>query len=149
MDLIGKIGRIGEEGKMAKVLIVEDDLAISNLYKAKLTKEGFTVFTAYNGKEGLEAVKKDNPDIILLDVMMPVMSGFEMLKALRNIKEYKETPVIILSNYGETDQMTEGFLDGATDYLIKVEHTPDDVVQIVTDTLDSGANVIADAFEDK
>jgi DNA-binding response OmpR family regulator len=132
---------------MAKVLIVEDDLSISNLYKAKLSKSGFTVYTAYNGKEGLEETTKHHPDIILLDVMMPIMDGFEMLKKLRGTKGFEETPVIILSNYGETDQMTEGFLDGATDYLIKVEHTPEDVVQIVKDTLDSGANIIADSFD--
>lgn len=133
---------------MAKVLIVEDDESIRNLYKTKLQNSGFDVEAAENGQKGLEVAKKFNPELILLDVMMPVMDGFEMLKQLRKIKDFEETPVIILSNYGEVDQMTEGFTTGATDYLVKAEHTPSDVVDIVNDTLSNSGNLIAEAFKD-
>lgn len=135
---------------MAKrcVLIVEDDPSIQNLYRTKLENSGFEVLTGNNGVEGLQAMEKKTPDIVLLDVMMPVMNGFEMLKKMRDKKEWEELPVIILSNYGEVDQMTEGFTSGATDYLIKAEHTPSDVVEIVTDTLENGGNLLAPAFND-
>lgn len=130
-----------------KILIVEDDNSIRVLYQTKLVNSGFEVQTAENGELGLEVAKKFVPDMILLDVMMPVMNGFEMLKRLRKVKGFEETPVIILSNFGEVDQMTEGFTTGATDYLIKAEHTPSDVVDIVKTTLENSGNLIAKAFE--
>lgn len=130
----------------SKILIVEDDDSIRNLYNTKLTNSGFDVEVAENGQIGLEKAKKFVPELILLDVMMPVMDGFEMLKRLRKEKGFEETPVIILSNYGEVDQMTEGFTTGATDYLVKAEHTPSDVVDIVRDTLENSGNLIAKAF---
>ena len=135
---------------MAKtnVLIVEDDDSIRNLYALKLGKSGFDVLQAENGGKGLEMAKKQLPDIILLDVMMPVMNGFDVLKALRKNKDTTETPVIILSNYGEVDQMTNGFTAGATDYLIKAEHTPQDVVEIVNDTLRNKGNIAGIAFQE-
>lgn len=131
-----------------RILIVEDDDSIRNLYSIKLKNSGFEVETAENGKIGLDMCKKFNPELILLDVMMPVMDGFEMLGKLRKVKEFEDTPVIILSNYGEVDQMTEGFTTGATDYLVKAEHTPSDVVEIVENTLETSGNLIAEAFKD-
>ena len=135
--------------KSAKLLIVEDDKSIRDLYEIKLNKAGFEVFTADNGGVGWDMAQKELPDVILLDVMMPIMNGFEMLKKLRNKTETKEIPVIILSNYGEVDQMTQGFLVGATDYLIKAEHTPTDVVDIVNETLKNQGNIAGVAFQDE
>lgn len=132
----------------AKILLVEDDDSIRNLYSTKLTKEGYAVDMAENGAVGLKKAQETIPDIILLDVMMPIMNGFEVLKKLREDKKTEEIPVIILSNYGEVDQMTEGFISGATDYLIKAEHTPADVVDIVESTLSTGKNIVAPAFDD-
>jgi DNA-binding response OmpR family regulator len=103
--------------KTAKLLIVEDDKSIRDLYEIKLTNAGFVVITANDGGTGWDMAQKESPDLILLDVMMPVMNGFEVLKRLRKDKNTKDIPVIILSNYGEVDQMTQGFLVGATDYL--------------------------------
>jgi len=134
--------------KDIKILLVEDDKSIRDLYEIKLNKSGFTVVTAENGGIGWDLAQKELPDIILLDVMMPVMNGFEVLKKLRNNKDTKEIPVIILSNYGEVDQMTQGFLVGATDYLIKAEHTPSDVVDIVNETLKNNGNIAGVAFQD-
>lgn len=135
--------------KNAKLLIVEDDKSILDLYNLKLTKVGFNVFTAENGEKGWELAQKELPDLILLDVMMPVMNGFEVLKKLREKKETANIPVIILSNYGEVDQMTKGFLVGATDYLVKAEHTPSDVVDIVNETLKTKGNIAGVAFQDE
>lgn len=131
-----------------KILIVEDDKSIRELYALKLEKSGFDVSTAEDGGKGLDTAKKVIPDIILLDVMMPVMNGFEVLKELKKDKNLAETPVIILSNFGEVDQMTQGFVVGATDYLIKAEHTPSDVVEIVNETLKNKGNIAGVAFKD-
>lgn len=135
--------------KGAKILIVEDDKSIRDLYAIKLNKVGFTVFTAEDGGKGWDAIQKEHPDMILLDVMMPVMNGFEVLKKIRNNDATKDTPVIILSNFGEVDQMTQGFLVGATDYLIKAEHTPSDVVDIINETLKTKGNIGGAAFQDE
>lgn len=135
--------------KNTKILIVEDDKSIRDLYEIKLNKVGFDVKTAEDGGAGWEIAQKELPDLILLDVMMPVMNGFEVLKKLRGKKETAEIPVIILSNYGEVDQMTQGFLVGATDYLIKAEHTPSDVVEIVNETLKTKGNIAGIAFQEE
>ncbi len=131
-----------------RLLIVEDDKSIRDLYTIKLEKCGFEVLGAEDGGQGLEMAMKELPDIILLDVMMPVMNGFEVLKRLRKNPDTMETPVIILSNFGEIDQMTNGFTAGATDYLIKAEHTPSDVVEIVNETLKNKGNIAGVAFND-
>lgn len=135
--------------KEIKILIVEDDKSIRDLYEIKLNHSGFNVFTAEDGGKGWDLAQKEKPDLILLDIMMPVMNGFEVLKKLRKDKETKDIPVIILSNYGEVDQMTQGFLVGATDYLIKAEHTPSDVVEIVNETLKNNGNIAGVAFQDE
>ena len=135
--------------KKIKLLIVEDDKSIRDLYEIKLNKVGFEVLTADNGGVGWDMIQKELPDLILLDVMMPVMNGFEVLKKLRNNKDTKDIPVVILSNYGEVYQMTQGFLVGATDYLIKAEHTPSDVVDIVNETLKNKGNIAGVAFQDE
>lgn len=134
--------------KDTKILIVEDDKSIRELYELKLNKAGFNVVTAEDGGKGLDAAVKENADLILLDVMMPVMNGFEVLKKLRENASTKETPVIILSNYGEENEITQGFLVGATDYLIKAEHTPSDVVDIINETLKNNGNIAGVAFKD-
>lgn len=134
--------------KAIKVLIIEDDAQILDVYKKKFELSKFDVFTAQNGVEGVKAAKENHPDIILLDVMMPVMNGFEAIEKIKKDKDIAEIPVIFLSNYGEVDQMTEGFVNGAVDYLIKAEHTPSDVVNIVKDTLENNNNLIAPAFDE-
>lgn len=132
-----------------KLLLVEDDKSIRDLYEIKLNKAGFEVITADDGGKGWDLVQSEKPDLVLLDIMMPVMNGFEVLKKMRKTKELAETPVVILSNYGEVDQMTQGFLVGATDYLIKAEHTPSDVVDIVNETLKNKGNIAGVAFQDE
>jgi two-component system alkaline phosphatase synthesis response regulator PhoP len=134
--------------KAIKVLIVEDDTQILDVYKKKFELSKFEVFTAQNGVEGVKATKEHHPDIILLDVMMPTMNGFEAIEKIKKDKDTADIPVIFLSNYGEVDQMTEGFVNGAVDYLIKAEHTPSDVVNIVKDTLENNNNLIAPAFDE-
>jgi len=133
---------------MTKILIAEDDIQIADLYDRKFEKSGFDVILAGNGEEAVKRAKKESPDIILLDVMMPIMNGFEALKELKKLPETKEIPIIIVSNYGELPNVTAGLNFGAEDYLIKVEHTPEETVEIVKDILEKKTPIIKRAFED-
>ena len=132
----------------AKILIAEDDLPLLELYDKKFTKSGYEVVRAEDGGVAVEKAKSENPDIILLDVMMPVMNGFEVLKKVKNMPECESTPVVILSNYGEMPNITEGLMDGAVEYLIKVEHTPEEVVEVVADALKERESLIGKAFKE-
>ena len=115
----------------AKVAIVEDDQAISQMYRIKFEAEGFEVETAENGKLGLEMAEKMRPDIILLDLMMPEMSGDEMLKTMRATDWGKETKVIILTNMGEQEAPPILMELGVNKFIVKAEMTPRQVAEMV------------------
>lgn len=114
------------------ILIVEDDSVLQEMYSEKFGMEGFEVEKASTGKEGLSKLKKNTPDIILLDILMPDMNGLEMLKEMKKTRDYRDIPVILLTNLGESkiDMDQElSFALGIKDYLIKTKHTPEDVVK--------------------
>jgi DNA-binding response OmpR family regulator len=115
----------------AKVAIIEDDLAISQMYRIKFEMEGYSVETAENGKVGLDMVEKFKPDIILLDLMMPEMTGDQMLAKLRKESWGKGIKVIILTNKGETEAPST--LEGldVKKYIVKAEMTPRQVADLV------------------
>jgi DNA-binding response OmpR family regulator len=117
---------------LKKILIVEDDAILLEMYKDKFVTEGFEVITAINGKEGLEKTLEQKPNIIILDLMMPVMSGESMLKKIREFPQFKRLPVIVLTNAGEVDniRLTKRY-DDACDFLIKSNVSIDDVVDKV------------------
>ncbi|MBW6431770.1 response regulator [Patescibacteria group bacterium] len=135
-------------GGKRKILIVEDDEALLNLYDKKFANCGFSVIRAEDGEIGVSKAKEERPDVILLDVMLPVMNGFEVLKVLRKENILENTPVVILSNYGETQNVTEGLVSGAVEYLIKVEHTPEEVLNIVNDALLEKESLVGKAFKE-
>ena len=116
---------------MSKVAIVEDDQAISQMYRIKFEAEGYRVETAANGKLGLALIESMRPDIILLDLMMPVMNGDEMLKQLRATSWGKNIKVIILTNVGE--QEAPDGLDKleVRRFIVKAEMTPRQVAEMV------------------
>jgi len=114
-----------------KVLIIEDDAMISGMYKTRLEQEGYAVVTADNGGQGLEVAVREKPDLILLDVMMPMMDGFALLQELRLKSTFKETPIIMLTNLGTTEDKEKGEKFGATDYLVKANLTPSQVSEHV------------------
>jgi len=116
---------------MAKIAIIEDDQAISQMYRIKFETEGYEVETANNGKLGLELAGKMRPDIILLDLMMPEMNGDEMLKKLRATSWGKHIKVIILTNVGE--QEAPDILEklGVQRFIVKAEMTPRQVAEMV------------------
>jgi DNA-binding response OmpR family regulator len=120
-----------------KIAIVEDDNAISQMYRIKFETEGYTVDTAENGKLGLELCEQMKPDIILLDLMMPEMRGDEMLEALRKTTWGKNTKVIILTNMGEQEIPEDVKSMGVADIILKADMTPRQVADIVKKVLGS------------
>ena len=113
------------------VLIVEDDQMILDMYCIKLQIEGYDVMTAPNGKVGFEMAKEKNPHLILLDVIMPEMDGFSVLRKLKNEEITQSIPVILLTNLGQDGDVQKGYQLGAVDYLIKANYTPSQVVEKV------------------
>lgn len=120
---------------MPKIAIIEDDQAISQMYRMKFEAEGFEVETAANGKLGLELVDKMRPDIILLDLMMPEMTGDEMLVKLRATDWGKNIRVIILTNMGEQEAPVVIKTLGVKRFIIKAEMTPRQVAEMVKNEL--------------
>ena len=115
----------------AKIAIVEDDQAISQMYRIKFEAEGYTVETAENGKLGLELAESMKPDIILLDLMMPEMNGDEMLAKLRKTPFGKSTKVIILTNMGEQEIPEQVNKLGVVAVILKADMTPRQVAELV------------------
>ena len=116
---------------MKKIAIIEDDQAISQMYRMKFENEGYEVETAENGEIGLELIKKMKPDMILLDVMMPVMNGDEMLAKLRSEPWGKDTKVIVLTNIGEQELPKNLASLDVLDVILKAELTPRQVADKV------------------
>lgn len=116
---------------MPKVAIIEDDQAISQMYRIKFEAEGFEVETAENGRLGLELIEKMRPDIILLDLMMPEMTGDEMLQELRTKEWGKDITVIILTNMGEQEAPAIVRQLNVKRFIVKAEMTPRQVAEMV------------------
>lgn len=120
---------------MTKIAIIEDDPVISQMYRMKFEADGFDVQLANNGKRGVALVGAFSPDIILLDLQMPEMSGDEALAEIRKKSESKNTPVIILTNLGEEEAPKSLRALGIHSYIVKAELTPRQVVQRVKEAL--------------
>jgi len=114
-----------------KVLVVEDDFFVRDLYSRELNREGFEVSAAEDGAEGLLKAIEEKPDIILLDIMLPKMSGLDVLKKVKEKEETKNIPVVLLTNLGQESVIREGFTLGAVGYLIKAAYTPTQVIEEV------------------
>ncbi|MDD5032160.1 MAG: response regulator [Patescibacteria group bacterium] len=116
-----------------KVLLVEDDSFLRDICAKKLTKEGFQVFEILDGEEALKNLEKIEPDIILLDIILPTVNGFEVLEKIRANKDKKisKTPVIMLSNLGQEEDVKKALGLGANDYLIKAHFTTEEIIEKV------------------
>ncbi len=102
-----------------KVLVCDDERHIVRLIQVNLEKQGYQVVTAYDGKDGLEKIRAEKPDLVVLDVMMPYMDGFEVLKTLRKEPETENLPVIMLTAKAQDKDVFEGYHYGADMYLTK------------------------------
>ncbi|MDO8592616.1 MAG: response regulator [bacterium] len=109
------------------ILVVEDDSMISSMYKTKFEADGFNVLTAEDGAFGLELAKKEKPDIIMLDIILPQLDGFSVLEEVKKDKATKKIPVIMLTNLGTNEDKIKGQKMGAVDYLVKASLTPGQV----------------------
>jgi CheY-like chemotaxis protein len=114
----------GQAEEPIDVLLVEDDAAIREMFRLRLALDGYRVTTAADGAEGIATAKALLPDIIFLDVQMPKKDGFEVLMELRADPSTVHIPVIILSNYDQSELIKRGLALGATEYLIKSSTTP-------------------------
>lgn len=122
---------------MSKIAIVEDDAAISQMYRIKFEAEGFEVDTAENGKVGLALIQDMKPDIVLLDLMMPEMDGEEMLTKLRSEPWGKDIKVIILTNMGESEAPASIKSMNVESFILKANMTPRQVAELVKEHLSS------------
>ncbi|MFA6410860.1 MAG: response regulator [Candidatus Buchananbacteria bacterium] len=118
-----------------KILIIEDELSLLQALVDKFKMEKFLVVSAKNGKEGLELAKKEKPDLILLDIIMPITDGITMLEQLRQDEWGKEVPVMVLTNLNDIEKTSEALKSGVRDYLVKTDWKLDDVVKKVKDKL--------------
>ena len=122
---------------LTKILIIEDDSFLLQMYVAKLEMEGFSVISATDGEKGLRLVKKEKPDIVLLDLLLPKMDGFHVLEELKKDPEVKDIPVLVLTNLGQKDDVERCFNLGAVDYLIKAHFVPGEVITRIKSILAS------------
>lgn len=121
--------------KKAKILLIEDERVLCEMYQLKFKVAGLNLLVAYGGFEGLDLAKKEKPNLILLDIRMDDLDGFEVLKRLKADPSMAHIPVFLLTNMGEKDNATKGIDLGAEMYLIKAELLPQGVVDKVTDRL--------------
>lgn len=122
---------------MAKnILIIEDDDFFRELVKKKFSSKELHVFEAIDGEKGIEAIKEKKPDLILLDLLLPNVDGFEVLVKIKSDPETSSIPVIILSNLGQQEDIERGLKLGAIDYLIKSQFDIDQVIEKIKNILE-------------
>jgi len=113
---------------MTKILIIEDDLFLRDLAYQKLQSAGFEAHQAADGEEGFKKIIEVKPDLVLLDIVLPGIDGFEILRRKKDNPEISSIPVVILSNLGQKEEIEQGLSLGAKDYLIKAHFTLDEII---------------------
>lgn len=120
---------MANKSEKSKILIVEDDNFLIKAYQIKFDREGLRVIIARNGAEGLETAKAELPQLILLDLMLPKMDGFEFLGLIKKDEKLKNIPVLVLSNLGQKSDVDKAMALGAVEYFIKTEYTLEDIIK--------------------
>jgi DNA-binding response OmpR family regulator len=126
------------EAKARRVLLVEDDRFLRKAAEATLRQHGFQVLTAMDGEEGLRLAQAERPDLVLLDLIMPKMQGFEVLRILKQDQATAGIPVIILSNLGQDRDVQQAMEAGAVAYYVKASLSLQDLVKRIGETLEGG-----------
>lgn len=114
---------------MKSILLVEDDPFLIDIYSQKLTKAGFKVEVAQNGKSALQSLQKRKPQLVILDIVLPGIEGWEVLRKIKKDRSLANLKVVILSNLGQKEEVEKGLKLGAVKYLIKAHYTPSEVVR--------------------
>jgi len=117
------------------ILIVEDDKFLRDLMNQKLLREGFNTEEAVDGEQGVQKIKEAKPDLVLLDLILPGIDGFEVLSKIKEDPSLAAIPIIVLSNLGQKDDIERGLQLGAKDYLIKAHFTPGEVIEKIKNIL--------------
>ncbi|MDP3934799.1 MAG: response regulator [Candidatus Giovannonibacteria bacterium] len=125
----------GSAKEGAKILIVEDDKFLRDLIVQKLKREGFATSEAVDGEEGLKIAKEKRPDIILLDLILPGLDGFEVLRRMKSDASTASIPVIVLSNLGQKEDMDRAMSGGAEDFMVKAHFTPGEIIAKIKSVL--------------
>lgn len=125
---------------MSKIMLVEDDNSLREIYSIRLTAEGYTIVSASDGEEALAVAVRERPDLVISDVMMPKISGFDMLDILRSTPETKDIKVIMMTALSSEDQRERGENLGADRYLVKSQVGIEDVVNVVHEVLGDRAS---------
>lgn len=114
---------------MKKILIAEDDTFLANAYRVKLSKESYEVKIVGNGEEVMKALPEFQPDVLLLDLLMPVRDGFSVLSELKQNETWKKLPVIVASNLSQPDDIVRATKLGADDYIIKTDFSLKEILE--------------------
>jgi DNA-binding response OmpR family regulator len=130
---------------MAKILIVEDDISLRDVYTARLQAEGYQISTASNGEEALAVAVKERPDLIILDIMMPRISGFDVLDIIRTTPQIAHTRVVMMTALSAPEDRERGEKLGVDEYLVKSQVTLEDVVATIKRVLGEGGAAPASA----
>ena len=120
-----------------KILIIEDDKFLAQLLAKKLSQENFQSLITPTGEEGLKRIEEESFDLVILDLLLPEMDGFEVLEKIKKNEKIKHIPVLILSNLGQKEEIKRGLELGATDYLVKANFTPNEIIEKVKTILKS------------
>ncbi len=118
-----------------KILIIEDDKFLRELISMKLQKEGYTIVEAVDGEEGEKKIREEKPDLVLLDLILPGIDGFEVLSRIKEDPTVSSIPVIILSNLGQKEEIEKGLKLGAIDFLVKAHFTPGEIIEKIKNIL--------------
>ncbi len=127
--------------KNLQVMIVEDEMLLNDAYARVLTAADVSLLRAYNGKEALEQLKTSKPNIIQLDLRMPVMDGIAFLKELKPKQNLPDAKIIVFSNYDDQHEIDEAFSLGAMHYMLKAWATPDELVKLIKEVDNSSVPV--------
>jgi CheY-like chemotaxis protein len=130
---------------MKKIVVVDDQTVLTSIYRAKFSAEGFQVGIAADGEQALEVIKRTRPDLVMLDLMLPKMSGLDVLKHLRALPDFKTLPIVVFSNAAKPGTLEEAWAAGATLVLSKSNTSPTKVVEAVQTLLANSTEVVQPA----
>lgn len=140
LDICNYLGSLEIRIIMKYILLVEDDPFIADIYATRLKEDGFTVDLASDGQECLDKIREKKPDLLVLDIVLPRIDGWEILEEIRKDNKLKDTKVIIISNLSQKSEVQKGMELGALKYLIKAYYTPAEIIQEVKKILNPVSN---------